>query len=157
MLVKTNLLLCSMSCNQMTAKELQLATDISPASHVPMQRVSGSGMCFIQSGGAAVEKVLQRDESILVEMGCVAAYSDSCKLVVEQRGPLHPVAYPQGFNVKISGPGTIIIQSTFVSRLNGAAVADRLANRPTGVMFDATRIFGFTLSMLIVWLVISDL
>ena len=56
------------------------------------------------AGGAAVQKALGRTESMMVEMGCVVAVSESCKIVAQERtGFIREPPYPQGFVVKITG------------------------------------------------------
>lgn len=45
-----------------------------------------------------------RTESMMVEMGCVVAVSESCKIVAEERtGIIRESPYAQGFVVKITG------------------------------------------------------
>lgn len=62
------------------------------------------GLIFVAAGGAAVQKALGRTESMMVEMGCVVAVSESCKIVAEERtGIIRDPPYPQGFVVKITG------------------------------------------------------
>lgn len=56
------------------------------------------------TGGGAVQKKLGRTESIVAEIGCVAAVSESCKIVAEQRaGFLRELPPAQGFVVKVEG------------------------------------------------------
>lgn len=59
--------------------------------------------CFLP-GGSAVQKALGRGESMVVEVGCVAAVSEACKIVAEERtGLIREPPYPQGFTIKITG------------------------------------------------------
>lgn len=59
---------------------------------------------LISPGGAAVQKALGRGESMVVEFGCVAAFSEACKIVAEERaGLIREPPYAQGFAVKITG------------------------------------------------------
>lgn len=62
---------------------------------------------FIMStaiGGAAVQKMLGPAESMMVELGCVAAVSDTCNIAAEERtGVIREPPYPLGFVVKIAG------------------------------------------------------
>lgn len=56
------------------------------------------------TGGGAVQKKLGRTESIVAEIGCVAAVSESCKIVAEQRaGFLRELPPAQSFVVKVEG------------------------------------------------------
>lgn len=51
-----------------------------------------------------MQKALGRGESMVVEFGCVAAVSEACKIVAEERtGLIREPPYAQGFAVKITG------------------------------------------------------
>lgn len=51
-----------------------------------------------------MQKALGRGESMVVEIGCVAAVSEACKIVAEERtGLIREPPYSQGFTVKITG------------------------------------------------------
>lgn len=55
-------------------------------------------------GGTAVQKTLGRAETMVVEIGCVAALSETCKIVTEERtGIAHEPPFSQVFTVKITG------------------------------------------------------
>lgn len=61
-------------------------------------------LVFALAGGAAVQKALGRGESMVVEFGCVAAVSEDCKIVAEERtGLIREPPYTEGFLVKITG------------------------------------------------------
>lgn len=51
-----------------------------------------------------MQKALGRGESMVVEFGCVAAVSEACKIVAEERNGLgREPPYTEGFAVKITG------------------------------------------------------
>lgn len=51
-----------------------------------------------------MQKALGRGESMVVEFGCIAAVSEACKVVAEERtGLIREPPYAHGFSVKISG------------------------------------------------------
>lgn len=51
-----------------------------------------------------MQKALGRGESMVIEFGCVAAFSEACKIVAEERtGLVREPPYAQGFAVKITG------------------------------------------------------
>lgn len=59
---------------------------------------------FFLLGGPAIQKSLGRGEKMIVEFGCVAAVSETCKVVAQERGGLSgEPPYSQGFGVKITG------------------------------------------------------
>lgn len=78
-----------------TKRKYTIADDTLSRSHLS---------CGYTTGGAAVQKALGRTESMMVEMGCVVAVSESCKIVAEERtGIIREPPYAQGFVVKITG------------------------------------------------------
>lgn len=67
-------------------------------------------------GGAAVQKALGRGESMVAEVGCVAAVSEACKMVAEERtGLIREPPYSQGFMVKITGEHCVQEESCALS------------------------------------------
>ncbi|CAM9150596.1 unnamed protein product [Laminaria digitata] len=134
LLAKPQMFLCSVMANQVTGSKLALSPEGTFPQHtVPMRKITGTGMCYIQAGGAAVQKALGRTESMMVEMGCVVAVSESCKIVAEERtGIIRDPPYPQGFVVKITGPGSVFVQSTHTGRFSKAVAAERSAQRVAG-------------------------
>lgn len=147
-LTKPQMFLCSVTDNQVTTQNLKLTPEGPfPVYHVDLRKVVGSGMCYIQAGGAAVQKTLGRGEAMMVEMGCVVAFAEKCKIVAEQRtGFIREPPYSQGFNVKITGPGTVFLQSSHVGRLCQSMAVERALVRPA--MGDAWK--GATLLVVIV-------
>ncbi|CBJ49032.1 conserved unknown protein [Ectocarpus siliculosus] len=135
LLAKPSVFLCSVVENDISTAKIKLQSEgQSSQQSVEMRKIAGAGMCYIHGGGAAVQKALGRGESMVVEFGCVAAVSDACKIVPEERnGPLiREPPYFQGFQVKITGPGSVFIQSTHTGRLSRASRADRVAQGGSG-------------------------
>lgn len=92
-----------------------------------LQRLQGDGLAFMHAGGTVVKKELN-NESIYVDTGCIVAFSDSLNYTIERAGNLKSMFFGgEGmFLAKVSGTGTLFLQSLPFSRL-----ADRiLMNAP---------------------------
>ncbi len=92
-----------------------------------LQRLVGDGKVFLHVGGSVVKKEL-RNEKIIIDTGCLAAFSPSLDYSIERAGNLKSMVFGgEGlFMATIRGTGTVWIQSLPFSRL-----ADRIiANAP---------------------------
>lgn len=78
-----------------------------------MQRISGSGMVFIEIDGYCKEYELAAGESIIVDTGYVAAMSETCSMDIESvKGVKNIFFGGEGlFNTRITGPGKVYLQS----------------------------------------------
>ncbi|MBO5954259.1 MAG: TIGR00266 family protein [Oscillospiraceae bacterium] len=78
-----------------------------------MQRISGSGMVFLEIDGHCKEYDLRPGESIIVDTGYLAAMSESCTMDVETvKGAKNIFLGGEGlFHTRITGPGKVYIQS----------------------------------------------
>ncbi len=78
-----------------------------------MQRITGSGMVFLEIDGHCKEYNLQAGESVIVDTGYLAAMSETCTLDIETvRGAKNIFLGGEGlFNTRITGPGKIYLQS----------------------------------------------
>ena len=78
-----------------------------------MQRITGSGMVFIEIDGYCKEYTLRAGESVLVDTGYLAAMTESCSLDIEPvRGAKNIFLGGEGlFHTRITGPGKIYLQS----------------------------------------------
>jgi uncharacterized protein (TIGR00266 family) len=92
-----------------------------------LQRLSGDGMVFVHAGGTLSQRAL-RDETILVDTGCIVAFTDGIHYDIKRAGGLRSMLFGgEGiFLAALSGTGTVFLQSLPFSRL-----ADRiLKNAP---------------------------
>lgn len=87
-----------------------------------MQKLEGNGKAFIQAGGTIVKKKLE-NETILVDTGCVVAYTDGINFDIESVKGLKTMLFGgEGmFLARLSGTGYILLQTLPFSRL-----ADRI-------------------------------
>ncbi len=87
-----------------------------------LQKLSGDGQVFMHAGGTVVKKEL-KNESILIDTGCIVGFTPSLEYTIERVGSLKSMFFGgEGmFLAKISGTGTLYLQSLPFSRL-----ADRI-------------------------------
>ena len=78
-----------------------------------MQRISGTGLAFIEIDGALVEKELAAGEQYIVDTGYLAMMDSTCSMdVVTVKGVKNMFLGGEGiFNTVISGPGKIALQT----------------------------------------------
>jgi uncharacterized protein (TIGR00266 family) len=92
-----------------------------------LQKLTGNGLAFLHAGGTVVKKELQ-DQTILIDTGCIVAFSPSLEYSIERAGNLKSMIFGgEGlFLATIKGTGTLYLQSLPFSRM-----ADRiLQNAP---------------------------
>lgn len=78
-----------------------------------MQRISGSGMVFVEIDGYCKEYDLAAGETIILDTGYLAAMSESCTMDIEPvRGAKNIFFGGEGlFHTRVSGPGKVYVQS----------------------------------------------
>ena len=100
-----------------------------------MQRLNGDGKAFIHAGGTIVKKQL-RGESLFVDTGCLVAYTTGIEYDIQRAGGLKSMVLGgEGlFLAKLSGHGTVMLQSLPFSRLADRVVASapKLGGSGTG-------------------------
>jgi uncharacterized protein (TIGR00266 family) len=84
-----------------------------------MQKLDGDGLAFVHAGGSLVERQLQPGESLMVDTGCVVAYTPSVDFDIQYVGKIKTALFGgEGlFLARLSGPGTVWLQSLPFSRL----------------------------------------
>ncbi len=87
-----------------------------------LEKLVGDGMVFIHAGGTIVKKEL-RGESLMVDTGCLVAFSQGIDYNIERAGGLKSMIFGgEGlFLATLSGEGVVYLQSLPFSRL-----ADRI-------------------------------
>ncbi len=78
-----------------------------------MQKVSGSGMCFAEVDGAAIEYELAAGQSMIIDTGYLVMMDSTCTMDIESVKGLKNMFFGgEGvFNTVVKGPGKIILQS----------------------------------------------
>jgi uncharacterized protein (TIGR00266 family) len=84
-----------------------------------MQKLDGDGLAFVHAGGTVVKRELAAGQTLLVDTGCVVAYTASVDFEIQFVGKVKTALFGgEGlFFAKLSGPGTIWLQSLPFSRL----------------------------------------
>ena len=84
-----------------------------------MQKLEGNGLAFVHAGGTVVKRELQPGQTLLVDTGCVVAYTPSVSFEIQYVGKIKTALFGgEGlFFAKLTGPGTLWLQSLPFSRL----------------------------------------
>lgn len=84
-----------------------------------MQKLEGDGLAFVHAGGTVVKRELQPGQTLMVDTGCVVAYTPSVNFEIQYVGKIKTALFGgEGlFFAKLSGPGTVWLQSLPFSRL----------------------------------------
>jgi len=104
-----------------------------------MQRLEGDGLAFVHAGGTVVKRELAAGQTLLVDTGCVVAYTPSVDFEIQYVGKIKTALFGgEGlFLAKMTGPGTVWLQSLPFSRLASrvfAAAPQRGGSREEGSM-----------------------
>ncbi len=87
-----------------------------------MQKVSGSGLVFLEIDGFCKEYTLQAGQTLVVDTGHVAAMTEGCQMEIETvKGAKNIFFGGEGlFLTKITGPGKVWLQSMPIVNVAGA-------------------------------------
>ena len=84
-----------------------------------MQKLDGDGLAFVHAGGTLLQRELSSGESLMVDTGCVVAYTRNVSFDIQFVGKVKTALFSgEGlFLARMTGPGTIWLQSLPFSRL----------------------------------------
>jgi len=84
-----------------------------------MQKLEGDGLAFVHAGGTVVRRELQPGQTLLVDTGCLVAYTPSVNFEIQYVGKIKTALFGgEGvFLAKVTGPGHVWLQSLPFSRL----------------------------------------
>jgi len=90
-----------------------------------LQKLLGDGMAFIHACGTVIKKELN-NESLLVDTGCLVAFSPGIDYDIQRTGNLKSMFFSgEGFFLaKLQGTGTVYLQSLPFSRLANRILAN---------------------------------
>jgi uncharacterized protein (TIGR00266 family) len=102
-----------------------------------MQKLDGDGLAFVHAGGTVVKRDLAPGQTLMVDTGCVVAYTPTTNFEIQYVGKIKTALFGgEGlFFAKLSGPGTVWLQSLPFSRLASrvfAAAPQRGGSREEG-------------------------
>jgi len=94
-----------------------------------MQKLSGSGLAFVEIDGSVEVKTLGAGESIVVDTGYLAMMDGTCRMDIKTTGSAKNAIFGgEGlFNTVVTGPGNVYLQSMPASRLY-ASIAPTTSN-----------------------------
>ncbi|MDO8418400.1 MAG: TIGR00266 family protein [Rubrivivax sp.] len=84
-----------------------------------MQKLEGDGLAFVHAGGTVVRRELHAGQTLMVDTGCVVAHTSGVDFEVQFVGKVKTALFGgEGlFFARLTGPGTIWLQSLPFSRL----------------------------------------
>jgi uncharacterized protein (AIM24 family) len=102
-----------------------------------MQKLEGDGLAFVHAGGTVVKRELAVGQTLMIDTGCVVAYTPNVNFEIQYVGKIKTALFGgEGlFFAKMTGPGTIWLQSLPFSRLASrvfAAAPQRGGGREEG-------------------------
>ena len=107
-----------------------------------MQKLEGDGLAFVHAGGTVVKRELQPGQTLLIDTGCVVAFTPNVNFEIQYVGKIKTALFGgEGlFFAKVTGPGTVWLQSLPFSRLASrvfAAAPQRGGSREEGSLLGA--------------------
>lgn len=102
-----------------------------------MQKLDGDGLAFVHAGGTVQKRELQVGQTLLVDTGCLVAMTPNVNFEIQYVGKIKTALFGgEGlFFAKVTGPGTVWLQSLPFSRLASrvfAAAPQRGGSREEG-------------------------
>jgi uncharacterized protein (TIGR00266 family) len=102
-----------------------------------MQKLDGDGLAFVHAGGTVLKRELQPGQTLMVDTGCVVAFTPNVDFEIQYVGKVKTALFGgEGlFFAKLTGPGTVWLQSLPFSRLASrvfAAAPQRGGSREEG-------------------------
>jgi uncharacterized protein (TIGR00266 family) len=102
-----------------------------------MQRLDGDGLAFVHAGGTVLRRELRAGQTLLIDTGCIVGFTPSINFEIQYVGKIKTALFGgEGlFFAKVTGPGTVWLQSLPFSRLASrvfAAAPQRGGSREEG-------------------------
>ncbi|MDO9002748.1 MAG: TIGR00266 family protein [Aquabacterium sp.] len=110
-----------------------------------MQKLEGDGMAFVHAGGTVVRRDLKPGETLMIDTGCVVAYTSEVDFDIQYVGKIKTALFGgEGlFLAKVTGPGQVWLQSLPFSRLASRIFAAAPQNRGGGGREEGSLLGGF--------------
>ncbi len=102
-----------------------------------MQKLEGDGLAFVHAGGTVLQRELQPGQVLMVDTGCLVAHTPDVNFEIQYVGKVKTALFGgEGlFFARLTGPGTVWLQSLPLSRLASrifAAAPQRGGSREEG-------------------------
>jgi uncharacterized protein (TIGR00266 family) len=112
-----------------------------------MQKLEGDGLAFVHAGGTVVKRELQAGQTLLIDTGCIVALTPNVSFEIQYVGKIKTALFGgEGlFFAKVTGPGTVWLQSLPFSRLASrvfAAAPQRGGSREEGSVLGSVAVGG---------------
>jgi len=112
-----------------------------------MQKLDGDGLAFVHAGGTVVKRELQPGQTLLIDTGCIVALTPNVSFEIQYVGKIKTALFGgEGlFFAKVTGPGTVWLQSLPFSRLASrvfAAAPQRGGSREEGSVLGGVAVGG---------------
>ncbi len=118
-----------------------------------MQKLDGDGLAFVHAGGTVEKRELRAGQTLLVDTGCLVAMTPNVSFEIQYVGKIRTALFGgEGlFFAKVTGPGTVWLQSLPFSRLASrvfAAAPQRGGSREEGSLLGGLAVGGLLGSVL---------
>ena len=118
-----------------------------------MQKLEGQGLAFVHAGGSILQRELQIGQTLFVDTGCLVALTPTVNFEIQYVGKIKTALFGgEGlFFAKVTGPGTVWLQSLPFSRLASrvfAAAPQRGGSREEGSVLGGFAVGGLLGSVL---------
>jgi uncharacterized protein (TIGR00266 family) len=102
-----------------------------------MQKLEGDGLAFVHAGGTVLKRELAAGQTLMIDTGCIVALTQGVNFEIQYVGKIKTALFGgEGlFFAKVTGPGTVWLQSLPFSRLASrvfAAAPQRGGSREEG-------------------------
>ena len=102
-----------------------------------MQKLEGEGLAFVHAGGTVLKRELNPGQTLMIDTGCIVAMTPNVSFEIQYVGKIKTALFGgEGlFFAKVTGPGTVWLQSLPFSRLASrifAAAPQRGGSREEG-------------------------
>ena len=112
-----------------------------------MQKLEGNGLAFVHAGGSVLRRELRPGQTLMVDTGCLVAFTPNVNFEIQYVGKIKTALFGgEGlFFAKVTGPGTVWMQSLPFSRLASrvfAAAPQRGGSREEGSLLGGLAVGG---------------
>jgi len=110
-----------------------------------MQKLEGDGLAFVHAGGTVVRRELKPGETLLIDTGCVVAYTREVDFDIQYVGKVKTALFAGGgvCLAEVTGPGQVWLQSRPFSGLASRTFAAAPQNRGGGGREEGSLLGGF--------------
>lgn len=118
---KSSFLACETGVELSVFFQKKLGTGLFGGEGFIMQKLSGSGIAFIEIDGYAMEYDLQSGQQIIVDTGYLAMMDSTCQMDIQSVKGVKNVLFggESLFNTVVTGPGRVILQTMPASAFAG--------------------------------------